>query len=188
MSEDFWNVKPPDMEGTKGRPPRTGATTSGTAAAADDPNSPPPPPLADDVCKLSNPSPFLNSWYGSPLNPRKTSISSFSLSLSLSLSRVSYTIPGLFCNTKSLTASQMLSRKRNLQSSSFGKQRRFPASCSSSSSQARSKSTKQSRRRRRRRRRRKATKTKKTQQKQNKTKQNKCRKKKCSASSDLVWK
>jgi hypothetical protein len=105
MSEDFWNVKPPDMEGTKGRPPRTAATTSGTPAA-DDPNSPPPPPLADDVCKFSNPSPFLNSWYGSPLDPRKTSISSSSssFSLSLSLDRVSYIIPGLFCNIKSLTA------------------------------------------------------------------------------------
>jgi hypothetical protein len=111
MSEDFCNVKPPDMEGTKGRPPRTAATTSGTAVA--DPNSPPPPPLADDVCKFSNPSPFLNSWYGSPLDPRKTSISSsyssssplsLSLSLSLSLDRISYIIPGLFFNTKSLTA------------------------------------------------------------------------------------
>jgi hypothetical protein len=57
----------------------------------------------------------------------------------------------------------MLSRKRSLQRSSFGRQRRFPASCSSSL--ARSKSTKQSRRRRRRR---KATKTK---QQQNKTEQ-----------------
>jgi hypothetical protein len=89
MSEDFWNVKPPDMEGTKGRPPRIAATTFGTAAAAaDDPNSPPPPPLAEDVCKFSNPSPFLNSWYGSPLDPRKTSISSSSSSSS-SLSRQS---------------------------------------------------------------------------------------------------
>jgi len=90
MSEDFWNVKPLDMEGTKGRPPRTVATTSGTAAAAaDDPNSPLPAPLAEDVCKFSDPSPFLNSWYGSSLDPRKTFISSSSSSSSSSLSRQS---------------------------------------------------------------------------------------------------
>jgi hypothetical protein len=90
---------------------------------------------------------------------------SLSLSLSLSLDRVTYIIPGLFCNNKSLTGSQMLSRKRSLQRSSFGRQRRFPASCSSSSL-ARSKSTKQSRRRRS-----KATKRKNNDN--NKTKQNK---------------
>jgi hypothetical protein len=89
------------------------------------------------------------------------------LLLSLSLDRISYIIPGLFCNTKSLTGSQMLSRKRSLQRHSFGRQRRFPASCSSSL--ARSKSTKQSSKRRGRRRR-KATNKK--QQQQNKTKQN----------------
>jgi hypothetical protein len=37
------------------------------------------------------------------------------LLLPLSLDRVSYIIPGLFCNTKSLTGFQMLSRKRSLQ-------------------------------------------------------------------------
>jgi hypothetical protein len=56
------------MEGTKGRPLHTIATTCGMATV--DPNSHPPPPLADDVYKFSNPSPFLNSWYGSPLDPR----------------------------------------------------------------------------------------------------------------------
>jgi hypothetical protein len=55
-------VKPPDMEGTKGRPPRTTTTTCGTTTVdVTNPNSPPPPPLADDVYKFSNPSPFLNS-------------------------------------------------------------------------------------------------------------------------------
>jgi hypothetical protein len=62
MSEDFWNVKPPYMEGTKGQPPRTTVITCGTTAVTvADPNSPPPPPLANDFCKFSNPSPFLNS-------------------------------------------------------------------------------------------------------------------------------
>jgi hypothetical protein len=81
MLEDFLNVKPPNMEGTKGRPLHIATTTCGTIVAAD-PNSPPPPPLADDVCKFSNPSPFLNSWYGSPLDHRETSISSSSYFLS----------------------------------------------------------------------------------------------------------
>ncbi len=114
MSEDFWNVKPPNMEGTKGRPLHTIATTCGMAT--NDPNFPPPPPLANDVCKFSNPSPFLNSWYGSPLDPRKTSISSSSSSSSsslspLSLNRISYIISRFFCNTKWLTTLKCFQEK-----------------------------------------------------------------------------
>ncbi len=66
MSDNLRKVKPPDMEGTGG-----GwwflTETSGTDVAVN------APPLAD-ACRPSNPSSFLNSWYGSPFRPRATSM------------------------------------------------------------------------------------------------------------------
>lgn len=65
------------MDGTSGEPCKEEAASGTEAAVALKP--PPPPPAAaaalTDTCKPCNPSPFLNSWYGSPpLRPRKTSI------------------------------------------------------------------------------------------------------------------